>query len=119
MILAILKWVLGVFMVFAGVMHFATPKPFERIVPSVLPAKRLLVYVSGVAEILCGVGLLVPVTQTWAAWALIALFVAVFPANINMAINDIPLGKTPLPRWAHWIRLPLQFVLIAWAWAYT
>jgi uncharacterized membrane protein len=45
--------------------------------------------------------------------------VAVFPANINMAINDIPLGKTKLPKWAHWVRLPMQGVLIAWAWMYT
>ena len=119
MMLLILKWVLAGFMIFAGVMHFVAPKGFERIVPKALPAHRALVYLSGFFEIAGGVGLLIPQTQAWAAWGLIALFVAVFPANINMAVNDLPLGKTKLPRWAHWIRLPLQGVLIAWAWLYT
>jgi len=50
---------------------------------------------------------------------IVALFVAVFPANVNMMVNDIPLGRNKLPRWAHWVRLPLQGVLIYWAWSYT
>ncbi len=114
-----LQWVLAGFMVAVGVLHFVSPKGFERIVPKVLPAPRLLVYLSGAFEILGGVGLVVPMTQRFAAWGLIALFVAVFPANINMAVNDLPLGKSKLPRWAHWIRLPMQGVLIAWAWLFT
>jgi len=117
--LEVFKWVLALFMTFAGVMHFVSPKGFERIVPKQLPSPRGLVYLSGVFEILGGVGLLFPFSQHLAAWGLVALFIAVFPANVNMAMNDLPLGKTKLPRWAHWVRLPLQGVLIAWAWAYT
>lgn len=117
--LEVLKYVLAAFMTFAGVMHFVAPKGFERIVPRGLPSPRGLVYVSGVFEILGGLGLMLPFSQRFAAWGLIALFIAVFPANVNMAVNDLPLGKTRLPRWAHWVRLPLQGVLIAWAWAYT
>jgi uncharacterized membrane protein len=119
MILDVLKYVLALFMVGVGVLHFVSPKGFERIVPKQLPNPRALVYISGVFEILGGVGLLVPMTQRFAAWGLIALFLAVFPANINMALNKIPLGRKPVPTWALWARLPLQFVLIAWAYAYT
>lgn len=119
MIMTILQWVLAVAMVGVGVLHFVSPRGFEKIVPKALPNPRMIVYVSGFFEIAGGVGLVIPFTQHWAAWGLVALYVAVFPANINMAINDLPLGKTKLPRWAHWIRLPMQGVLIAWAWMYT
>jgi uncharacterized membrane protein len=114
-----LKLVLAAFMTFAGVMHFVSPKGFERIVPKWLPAPRAIVYVSGFFEVLGGVGLLVPFAQQWAAWGLVALFVAVFPANVNMAIHRIPLGRTQMPVWALWLRLPLQAVLIAWAYLFT
>lgn len=87
--------------------------------PAALPWHLPLVYLSGVAEILCGAGLLVPATRRLAAWATIALLIAVFPANLNMAVNHLPLGKTAVPQWALWARLPLQAVLIAWAWWYA
>ncbi|MCA2979274.1 MAG: DoxX family membrane protein, partial [Myxococcaceae bacterium] len=83
-----LKWVLAGLMTFAGVMHFVTPGPFERIVPRPLPAPRALVFVSGAFEVLGGVGLLLPFSQRVAAWGLVALLIAVFPANVNMALND-------------------------------
>jgi uncharacterized membrane protein len=73
--------------------------------------------VSGVAEIAGGLGLLVPRTRRAAAWGLIALFIAVFPANVNMAVNELPLGTKTVPAWTLWARLPLQLVLIAWAYA--
>jgi uncharacterized membrane protein len=119
MVMITLKWVLAVVMVLAGVMHFRAPRGYARMMPKWLPAHGPLVLISGVAEVLGGLGLLVPQTQVLAAWGLIALFVAVFPANVNMAINKIPLGKTPLPTWVLWARLPLQLVFIAWAWAFT
>lgn len=119
MVLIVLKWVLAAAMIFAGVMHFKAPKGFERIVPAWLPNPKALVLVSGVFEVLGGVGLLIPPTQSFAAWGLVALFIAVFPANVNMAIKRLPLGRTVMPGWALWARLPLQFVLIAWAWTYT
>ena len=79
-----------------------------------------LVYVSGFFEALGGAGLLVPRVRRAAAWGLVALYVAVFPANLNMAMNHISLDEAhPIPTPALWIRLPLQLVLIAWAWWFT
>jgi uncharacterized membrane protein len=113
----ILKVVLAALMVFAGVMHFVTPEPFVKIVPAQLPSPLALVYISGVFEILGGLGLLIRRTQRLAAWGLVALYVAVFPANINMAIHQISFDDAhPVPAAALWLRLPLQAVLIAWAW---
>ena len=101
----------------AGVLHLVKPRMFEAIVPPSLPAPRLLVYLSGVAEILGGAGLLVPAVRTWAGWGLAALLVAVFPANLYMARQSGPLRPTR-PRWLLLARLPLQAVLIAWVlWA--
>jgi uncharacterized membrane protein len=117
--MVIFKYILAAFMVFTGVAHFRAPQGFVRIVPDYLPSPLMLVYISGVFEILGGVGLLVPTTQKWAAWGLIALFIAVFPANVNMALNHIPFGKLPTPQWVLWLRLPLQLVLMGWAWLYT
>jgi uncharacterized membrane protein len=83
--------------------------------PAVLPAPWELVYISGIAEILGGLGLVLPATRRLAAWGLIALFIAVFPANLNMALHHLPLGTREVPSWALWARLPLQGVLIWWA----
>lgn len=117
--MTILKWLLAIVMIFAGVMHFVAPRGYVKIMPKWIPAPEAMVALSGVFEVLGGVGLLIPATQVYAAWGLIALFVAVFPANVNMAINKIPLGKKPLPTWALWARLPLQAVFIGWAWLFT
>lgn len=107
---------LAAFVIGAGVMHFVKPQFFIDIVPDYLPAPELLVIVSGVFEILGGIGLLVPTTRRLAAWGLIALFIAVFPANIHMAIHQItPTGAPALPSWMPWARLPLQGLLIWWA----
>jgi uncharacterized membrane protein len=110
---------LAVLMLVAGVMHFVAPKGYVRIVPRWLPVPGALVFVSGVFEVLGGVGLLPQATRSWAAWGLIALFIAVFPANVNMAVNRIGFGRKAPPAWLLWARLPLQGVLIAWAYAYT
>ena len=88
-------------------------------VPDALPWHLALVYVSGVAEICGGLGLILPRTRRAAAWGLILLYLSVFPANVNMAVNHLPLGGEPVPTWALWARLPAQAVLIAWAWWYT
>ncbi|HWU87139.1 MAG TPA: DoxX family protein, partial [Kofleriaceae bacterium] len=97
--------------------HFVSPATYVAMMPAALPWHLALVYVSGIAEIAGGLGLLVPRTRGAAAWGLIALFVAVFPANVNMAVNELPLGTATVPTWALWARLPLQLVLIAWAYA--
>lgn len=108
----------------AGVMHFLTPKVFERIVPPRLPRPLALVYLSGLAEILFGIGVLFERTRRRSAWGLVALLVAVFPANVHMATNTVLPEPVPergrgLARLALWARLPLQAVLVAWAWRYT
>ena len=118
-----LLYVMGPAYVVAGLMHFVVPELYAQIIPPVLPAPLVLVYLSGVAEIVVGVGLLVPRTRTYAAWATIALLVAIFPANVYMAtsgvaVQGMPGGGDPsaVVRWA---RLPLQGVLILWAYWYT
>jgi uncharacterized membrane protein len=113
------RWVLTLFMVAAGINHFVAAESYVGMIPAVLPAPWALVYISGTAEILGGLGLILPATRRLAAWGLIALFIAVFPANLNMAINHLPLGTYPMPSWALWARLPLQVLLIWWASSFT
>lgn len=115
----VLRILLAIFMIVAGTLHWVAPDPFVKIVPSFLPYPLALVYISGVFEILGGIGLLVPPVSQAAAWGLIALFIAVFPANINMAVNQIQMDGIPNSDLLRWGRLPFQAVLIAWAWWYT
>jgi len=114
-----LRWVLTIGMVAIGIFHFVRPEPFVAIMPEVLPAKLLLVYISGAFEIAGGLGLILPATRRYAAWGLILLYLAVFPANINQAINHLPLNGEHVAAWRLWARLPFQLVLIAWAFWYT
>ncbi len=116
-------YVMGPLYVVAGVMHFVVPELYVQIVPPMFPAPLALVYLSGVAEIAVGIGLLIPRTRRYAAWATIALLVAIFPANVYMATHGIVIEGAPgggdpsaLVRWG---RLPLQGVLILWAYWYT
>jgi len=118
-----LLYVMGPAYVLAGVLHFVVPELYVQIVPPVFPAALALVYLSGVAEIAVGAGLLIPQTRRKAAWATVALLVAIFPANVYMAthgvvIEGLPGGGDPsaLVRWG---RLPLQGVLVLWALWYT
>lgn len=98
--------------IFAGVAHFRNPEPFVRIVPPMLPAPLTLVYLSGIFEILGGIGLLVPSVQRTAAIGLCVLLLAVLPANIYMAMAGIKFHGFPSQPWQAWARIPLQFVLI-------
>jgi len=93
-----------------GVLHFVSPGIFAAIVPDYLPFPLALVYISGFFEILGGVGLLVKRVRSKAGWGLMALLIAVFPANVNMALNSIDFG---LPHTWLWWRLALQPVIIA------
>lgn len=115
----LLRVILTVCIIVVGLLHFAIPDPFVRIVPNFLPAPLALVYISGFFEILGGIGLVVPTVSRAAAWGLIVLFIAVFPANINMAVNHIHIDNIPDSPWFQVVRLPFQVVLIAWAWWYT
>ena len=113
----ILKYLLCVFFVAAGLNHFINPALYLKIMPPYLPWHLFLVYLSGFFEVALGLLLLVPAFSRAAAWGLIALLIAVFPANIQMAINP---GLYPdISPLALWLRLPLQAVFIAWAFWYT
>jgi uncharacterized membrane protein len=104
--------------ILAGVNHFVMPRAYERIVPPMLrgQAKRI-VRVSGVAEIAAGVGVFVPATRRLSGLSLIALLAAVFPANLYMARQPEEFAR--IPRWALYARLPLQPLMMLWAWRAT
>ena len=112
-----LKWILAAGFIFAGINHFINTDFYLRIMPPVLPAHLFLVYSSGVFEIVLGVLLLVPRFSRLAACGLIALLIAVFPANIYMALN--PHLFSEFSPAALYFRLPLQFLLIGWAYWYA
>ncbi|AUB40721.1 putative membrane protein [Nostoc flagelliforme CCNUN1] len=115
----ILRVILAICIIVVGVTHFLVPEEYVKIVPPQLPYPLGLVYLSGFYEILGGIGLLVPPVSQAAAWGLLALFIAVYPANIYMAVNLIKIEHIPNSPWVHVVRLPFQAVLIAWAWWYT
>ena len=110
------------FFTFAGVMHFVTPRSYEAIMPPSLPRHRELVLVSGVAEIAGGLAVVLPGSRRLARWWLLALLLAVFPANVHMAVNPEQVRELDLnrvPRWALWARLPLQPLAMLWVWRAT
>lgn len=108
------RHVLAALFVTAGVAHFIAPEFFVEIVPPMLPDPPLLVALSGVAEILGGIGLLVPRMRRAAAVGLILLLVAVFPANVQMLRNWLAKGGGGWYELLLWIRLPLQPLLVWW-----
>jgi len=113
---------LAAFFVFAGTMHFVIPKRYEAIMPPSLPRHREAVVVSGLAEIAGGLMVLHPRTRVLAGTWLVALLAAVFPANVHMALHPEEvrgLDTDRVPRWALWARLPLQPVMMVWAWRAT
>ncbi|MBL9123271.1 MAG: DoxX family protein [Planctomycetaceae bacterium] len=107
---------LSIFMTGAGIMHFVNPDFYMKIMPDYLPWHLELVYLSGVCEILLGLALWIPRLRRIAAWGIIALLIAVFPANIYAYQHQELL---PAPPWLHVLRLPLQLLFIAWAYWHT
>ena len=103
--------------VVAGILHFISPDTYNRIVPPWLPYSMLLVYISGIVEITGGLMLLSGITWRWGAWLIILLLIAVFPANVQMSVNYY--NEHHPFFWLTILRLPLQFVLIWWAWKFT
>lgn len=112
-----LKWLFGILFILAGINHFVKTDFYVAIMPPYLPWHLELVYLSGVLEVLLGAMLLVPKFTVLAAWGLIALLIAVFPANVHMAMH--PELYPSIPAIALWLRLPLQGVLVAWAYWFT
>lgn len=101
----------------AGINHFRNPRVYLKIIPSNYPNPKLLNQVSGLAEIVLGIGLCIPFASKFSAWGIIALLIAIFPANLYMLQNEkAALG---LPKWVRLLRLPLQGILIYWAFMYT
>jgi uncharacterized membrane protein len=114
---------LAVFFTGAGVLHFVIPAFYAALIPPQLPEPRLLVYLSGMAEIGCGLLLLVPRFTRLAAWGIFATLIAVYPANIYHAVSggldhpDLPASfANPV---GAWLRLPVQLVFLAWAYRFT
>lgn len=106
------RWILAAFFIAAGINHFRVPQRYIAIIPPYIPDRATANVISGAAEIAGGLGILVPATRKAAGWGLIALLVAVFPANVHMAQNGVP--GIRIPTWMLWMRLPLQIPLILW-----
>ncbi len=111
------RWLLAIAFILAGINHFISPAFYLKMMPAFLPAQLFLIYLSGFFEIALGVLFLIPRFMHYAAWGIIALLIAVFPANIYMAMNTnlFPEFNPVLV----YLRLPLQFVMIAWAFWHT
>jgi uncharacterized membrane protein len=105
---------MALFFVAAGLNHFLNPAPYLSMMPPHLPCPQTLNTISGAAEIAGGVGILLPQTRRFAGWGIVALLVAVFPANLNVALHGWK-GENIAP-WLLWARLPLQPLLIALVW---
>ena len=114
---------LAAFFTAAGIMHFVVPRRYEAIVPPYIPYHREVVAISGAAEVAGGLAVIPPATRRpFARWWLIALLVAVFPANVHMALQPEQvrgLDAARIPRWALWARLPLQPLMVWWVWRAT
>lgn len=107
---------------FTGVLHFVIPRHYEAIMPPSFPRHREAVVISGVAEIVGGLAVAHPGSRRFARWWLLGLLVAVFPANVHMAVNPEQvrgLDLDRIPRWALWARLPLQPLAMLWVWRAT
>ena len=112
----ILKYILAAFMCTAGILHFVSPEFFLKIMPPYLPMQRELVFISGACELLLGILLLIPRFSKQAAWGVMALLAAVFPANVYLFQHQEIL---PAPPAVHFLRLPFQAVLMLWAYWHT
>lgn len=110
----LLRALAGPFFVLAGAMHFAAPRTYVEMMPPAVPRHRELVYASGAAEAVGGLGLIPRATRRGAGWWLIATLIAIFPANVHMALHPERFLKVPGGAAALWIRLPFQAVFIAW-----
>ena len=111
-----LRLLAAVAFVAAGVNHFVKPGFYRQIIPPGFPSPALLVAVSGACEVAGGLGLLIRPLRRAAGLGLIALLIAVFPANLYMAFAPHRIAGLPVARWLLWLRLPFQGVLIAWVW---
>ena len=110
------RYLMGFLYLAAGINHFVNPDFYLNIMPPWMPAHLFLVQLSGVAEILLGIGVCIEPTRRASAWLIIAMLVAFMPIHIHMLINASDYGA---PLWGLWLRLPIQGLLAWWAWRYT
>ena len=118
----ILLWAMAVFYTYAGFNHLLNPDVYVAIIPPGLPGPEWLNVGSGLAEIVLGVFILEPRVRVFAAWGLIALLIAIFPANVYVALENVGISSGEPGTgagWLNWVRLPLQALLVLWAWWYT
>ena len=116
----ILLWVMAVFYVFGGFNHLMNPEFYVAIIPPGLPNPEWLNVLAGLAEIVLGVYVLAPRARVFAAWGIIALLIAIFPANVYVAMENFGSGGPGTGNAVfNYIRLPFQALFIAWAWWYT
>jgi len=107
---------MAVMYVFAGIMHFLRPKMYLRIMPRYLPNHKLLVYLSGLAEIGLGIGLCFATTRAFSIYGIITMLVIFLLVHVYMLSGEN--ASAGIPKWILWLRIPLQFVLMYWAWFY-
>jgi uncharacterized membrane protein len=116
----ILLWVMAAFYILGGFNHLMNPEFYVAIIPPALPNPEWLNLLSGLAEIVLGVYVLEPRVRVLAAWGIIALLVAVFPANVYVAMENFGTGGAGTGNAVgNWVRLPFQALFIVWAWWYT
>lgn len=111
------QYIIGALFVLAGANHFRKPKIYERIIPPYIPAKGTMVMISGIAEMILGFMILTPESQKIGAWGIIALLILFIPVHIYMLQNEKAGMK--LPKWVLILRIPLQFLLMVWAFQYV
>lgn len=110
-------YLMAILYILAGFNHFRNPGMYIKIIPPFFKSPKLINVVSGIAEIVLGILLMFSLTTQYAAWGIIALLIAIFPANLYMFQNKK--ASFNLPKWILFVRLPLQLVLIIWAFQYT
>ncbi|NRA94080.1 MAG: DoxX family protein [Psychroserpens sp.] len=109
-------YVMAIMYIVAGIMHFVKPELYERVMPDFLPSHKLLVSLSGIAEILLGVALFIPELKAWAIYGIILMLAVFFLVHFNMLRG--PKYAAGIPKWILIVRIPLQFGLMYWAWQY-
>lgn len=110
-------YLMGIIYILAGLNHFRNPRMYLKIIPPQFPRPKVLNVISGLAEVIFGILLCIPKFSTIGAWGIIGILIAVFPANIYMYTNEK--ASFRLPKWILLLRLPLQIILIIWAYLYT
>lgn len=110
-------YVMAVFYILAGINHFRKPDVYYKIIPPFLTNKKFINEISGLLEIMFGIYLFIPIFSNLAAISIIILLALIFPANIYMLINEK--ASLGFPKWLLYLRLPIQFILMFWAYQYA